>query len=88
MAASNRSFQNPTPTKWSTLGHSNAPVLVAGAGPVGLITALQLANHGVKSILVERNFETTKWPKMDITNVRSMELMRRMGLERDLRGVG
>jgi len=55
---------------------------------VGLITALQLANHGVKSILVERNLETTKWPKMDITNVRSMELLRWMGLADELRKVG
>jgi FAD-dependent monooxygenase len=42
----------------------------------------------VKSILVERNFKTTRWPKMDITNVRSMELLKRMGLADELRKVG
>jgi hypothetical protein len=36
-------------------------------------------------MLVERNLETTKHPKMDLTNVRSMELFRRLGLAQSLR---
>jgi heterodisulfide reductase subunit A-like polyferredoxin len=64
------------------------PVLVVGAGPAGLIAALQLARHGTPCILVERNPDTTKWPKMDITNCRSMELLTRMGIADGLREVG
>jgi FAD-dependent monooxygenase len=64
------------------------PVLVAGAGPVGLIAAYTLAHHGVRCMLVERNDSTTRWPKMDITNVRSMEILRRLGLADDLREQG
>ncbi|KIY04203.1 uncharacterized protein Z520_00896 [Fonsecaea multimorphosa CBS 102226] len=63
-------------------------VVVVGGGPVGLLTSLQLAHHGTKNILLERNLETTKWPKMDLTNGRSMELLRRMGLAADLRKHG
>lgn len=67
---------------------SDSSVLVVGAGPVGLVTAFQLAKRGIRTILVERNLETTKWPKMDITNVRSMELLDRLGLADDLRKQG
>src|ERR1700761_8461112 len=63
------------------------PVLIAGGGPVGLTLALTLARHGVPALLVERNPETTKHPKMDITNGRSMELYRQLGVADDLRKV-
>ena len=63
----------------------NTPVLIAGGGPVGMTLALQLARCGVRSVLVERNATTTRHPKMDITNARSMELFRRLGLEPALR---
>jgi FAD-dependent monooxygenase len=39
-------------------------------------------------MLVERNLGTTKWPKMDITNCRSMELLKRLGVDQGLREVG
>lgn len=39
-------------------------------------------------MLTERNLDTTKWPKMDITNCRSMELLRRLGVHEGLREVG
>lgn len=35
-------------------------VLIAGAGPVGLLLATVLAHYGVKSVLLERNKTTTK----------------------------
>jgi 2-polyprenyl-6-methoxyphenol hydroxylase-like FAD-dependent oxidoreductase len=64
------------------------PVLIVGAGPVGLIAAYTLAHHGIRCLLIERNESTTKWPKMDITNVRSMEILRRLGLADELREIG
>ncbi|MEO0369176.1 MAG: FAD-dependent monooxygenase [Pseudomonadota bacterium] len=63
------------------------PVLVAGGGPVGLITALELNYQGVDAVLIERNPTTTRHPKMDITNGRSMEIFRRLGVIDDLRAV-
>ena len=60
-------------------------VLVVGAGPVGLTLALELAHHGVDVIVVERNASTTQHPKMDVTNGRSMELYRRLGVADELR---
>jgi len=62
-------------------------VLVVGGGPVGLTLARDLARRGIDCLLVERNPTTTSHPKMDNTNVRSMELFRRAGLETRLRAV-
>ena len=62
-------------------------VLIAGAGPVGMTLALDLARRGVRSIVVERNLTTTAHPKMDITNARSMELFRAAGIADALRAV-
>ena len=62
------------------------PILIAGGGPVGVTLALALARLGVQSMLVERNPDLQHL-KMDITNVRSMELFRRLGLAQSLRMV-
>lgn len=72
----------------ATPQNPDTPVLIAGGGPVGMTLALELARHGVASILVERNATTTRHPKMDLTNGRSMELFRRLGLLDALRAVG
>jgi 2-polyprenyl-6-methoxyphenol hydroxylase-like FAD-dependent oxidoreductase len=66
----------------------NVPVLIAGGGPVGMTLALNLARYGVRSLLVERNRTTTGHPKMDLTNGRSMELFKRLGLNEKLRDAG
>lgn len=62
-------------------------VLIAGGGPVGLTLALELERHGIDAILIERNPSTTRHPKMDITNGRSMEIFRRLGVIEKLREV-
>src|SRR5437868_2112432 len=46
-----------------------------------------LTQFGVNVMIIERNTTTTRYPKMDITNGRSMELFRRFGLADDLRKV-
>jgi 2-polyprenyl-6-methoxyphenol hydroxylase-like FAD-dependent oxidoreductase len=63
-------------------------VLIAGGGPVGMTLACDLAQRGIACMLVERNASTTRHPKLDITNARSMELFRRLGLAEALRNVG
>ena len=65
----------------------SVPVLIAGGGPVGMTLANVLAHFGIRSMLVEKNATTTRHPKMDITNSRSMELFRRFGLSKALRNV-
>ena len=65
----------------------HVPVLIAGGGPVGLTLAKALAARGVRCLLAERNETSTRHPKMDITNGRSMELFAAMGIADDLRAV-
>src|SRR6516165_164496 len=65
----------------------HAPVIIAGGGPVGMPLARDLALRGIRTLLVERNPTTTRHPKMDITNARTMELFRWLGLADALRAV-
>lgn len=67
------------------MSQTETQVLIAGGGPVGLVTALELNRQGIKTILVERNLTTTQHPKMDITNGRSAEIFRRLGVLEDAR---
>src|SRR5579859_283844 len=57
------------------------PVLIVGGGPTGLITCLLLARHGVRSMLVEQHPGTSVLPRATGINVRTMEILRSLGLE-------
>jgi len=63
-------------------------VCIVGAGPVGLTLALDLARRGIRSVLVEREREVNRWPKMERCNPRSMEIYRRLGLATEIRKRG
>src|SRR4051794_35116620 len=71
-------------------GQVDVPVVVVGAGPVGSVLALELARHGVGSVLLERSTGPSRHPKMDYVSGRSMELLRRLGLAEPMRrrGIG
>lgn len=58
-----------------------SPVLIVGAGPIGLGAALELARCGVRSILLERNERTSWHPKTRNINTRTMEITRGWGRE-------
>lgn len=62
-------------------------IAIVGGGPVGMLTALHLSRFGTPCLLAERNTDTTRWPKMDWTNPRSMELLRMMGLADEYRSL-
>ena len=64
------------------------PVLIVGGGPVGLCTSLLLSRFGVPSLLVERHPATSIHPRARGLNVRTMELLRTWGLEREVREAG
>src|SRR4051812_55992 len=66
----------------------SAPVLVVGAGPVGMVAALTLARYGVPCVLVDRQSRTTSHPKLDYVSSRSMELFRPLGLTDEVRSAG
>ena len=72
---------------YQPLSNIDVPITVVGAGPVGMLLALQLDRLGVPHLLAERNLHTTKWPKMDLTSTRSMEILRVLGLADEYRAL-
>lgn len=67
----------------------DADVIVVGAGPVGLIAALDLANRGLTCIVVERNpFLTVPSVKCNHVASRTMERLRGLGLAEEVRNSG
>jgi 2-polyprenyl-6-methoxyphenol hydroxylase-like FAD-dependent oxidoreductase len=56
------------------------PVLIVGAGPVGLALAGELGWRGVPCLLIEKTDGAIEQPKMDLVGVRTMEFCRRWGI--------
>ena len=56
------------------------PVLVVGAGPVGLALAGDLGWRGIDCLLVERSDGVIRQARMDMVGIRSMEFCRRWGI--------
>src|SRR5215212_4665390 len=61
------------------------PVLIVGGSLVGLTTALLLGHHGVPSLAVERHAGTAIHPRAGHFQLRTMELLRQLGLEERVR---
>ncbi len=56
-------------------------VLIIGSGPAGLSSSLFLSEYGIDSLVVEKYPWTCNTPRAHITNQRTVEIMRDMGLE-------
>jgi putative polyketide hydroxylase len=63
-------------------------VLVVGGGLAGLAAGALLAAHGTRVVVAERHPTTSLHPKARLVNVRSMEIYRALGVERDIIGAG
>jgi len=56
-----------------------SPVIVVGAGPVGLGAALELSRFGVRSVVLEQHQGATRHPKTRIISARTVEIARGWG---------
>jgi 2,4-dichlorophenol 6-monooxygenase len=59
-------------------------VLIIGSGPAGGSAALFLSTYGVKNIMLTKYRWTANTPRAHITNQRTMEILRDMGVEEDV----
>jgi 2-polyprenyl-6-methoxyphenol hydroxylase-like FAD-dependent oxidoreductase len=60
-------------------------VLIVGGSLVGLSTAVLLSLHGIESLTVERHTGTAIHPRAGHFHLRTMEILRSMGLEQAVR---
>src|ERR671932_2314498 len=65
--------------------HEEIPVRIVGGSLVGLATAMLLGHHGVPSLSVERHAGTAIHPRAGHFQLRTMELLRQLGLEERVR---
>lgn len=62
-------------------------VVVVGAGPAGLAATIELARAGVEVLLLERRTSGSPLPRATVLSLRSMELLRSWGLEKQVGAV-
>ncbi|MFJ7175424.1 FAD-dependent oxidoreductase [Streptomyces massasporeus] len=59
-------------------------VLIVGSGPAGASAALALSTYGVPNIVVTRHASLADTPRAHITNQRTMEVLRDLGVEQEV----
>ncbi|KAJ1286681.1 hypothetical protein BS78_03G370400 [Paspalum vaginatum] len=64
---------------------THLPVLIVGAGPVGLVLSFLLTKFGIKCAVIEKNVDFTRHPRAHFINNRTMEIFRKLdGLAGDI----
>jgi 3-(3-hydroxy-phenyl)propionate hydroxylase len=58
------------------------PVVVVGAGPIGLATALDLARFGVAVTILEEDLQLSHGSRAVVLTRRSLEILQQLGVER------
>ena len=73
-------FDYVTPPELSGAGSASAPIIIVGAGPIGLAAAIDLATHGVASIVVDDNNVVSVGSRAICWAKRSLEIFDRLGI--------
>ena len=70
---------------WLPSQHGAQPrhkVVIAGSGPAGMVAALELARHGVPSVVVTSELQVSQGSRAIVFTRRSMEILQQVGTAR------
>lgn len=62
-------------------------VLIVGAGVTGLTASIALAQHGIRALTIARHPGTAPSPRSHITNMRTMEVFRDLGIQTEIEDI-
>ena len=68
---------------WLASQHPPQPrqrVVIVGSGPAGMVTALELARHGVPSVIVTAELQVSQGSRAIVFTRRSMEILQQVGV--------
>ena len=71
------------PSEITTMFDIETDVLIVGSGPAGGASAALLSSYGVSNIMIEKYGWLANTPRAHITNQRTMEILRELGIEED-----
>jgi 2-polyprenyl-6-methoxyphenol hydroxylase-like FAD-dependent oxidoreductase len=63
-------------------------VLIVGAGPFGLMLAIELGRRNIKALVIDKKQTTAFNPQANATQARTMEYFRRLGFAKEIRELG
>ncbi len=76
---------------WLPSQHAAQPrhqVVIAGSGPAGMVTALELARHGVPSVVLTAELQVSQGSRAIVFTRRSMEILQQVGVDQRMTANG
>ncbi len=76
---------------WLASAHGAQPrhrVVIVGSGPMGLTAALELARHGVPSVVLESELQVSEGSRAIVFTRRSMEILQQVGVAQRMTKTG
>jgi len=61
-------------------GEQSHPIVIVGTGPVGLTTALEVARHGQRCVVLESELQVSEGSRAIVFTRRSMEILQQVGV--------
>ncbi len=74
-----RTYEFRKPAELENGAISHAPVVIAGGGPIGLATAVDLARHGIHSVVLEKHNTVSDGSRAICWAKRTLEIFDRLG---------